>query len=1568
MANNTIITYQDGSVSSYSIIGEITYNSIANKSNIIFAEIGSDVSSLGNSAFSGCSKISTIIVPDYVEIIGPYAFSGCNNLTNVVISNGVKTIGQNAFDSCSSLSSIAIPSSVTNIGVQAFGGCSNISSFIVDENNPNYSSFSNLLLSKDRSQLVAGINGNVVIPDCVTDIRLYAFYNYSNLSSIIIPDSVVTIGQNAFTSCDKLSSVIIPDSVISLGKRAFFGCYNLKNASIGNNVPKIEDDTFYMCRNLTNISIGNKVTSIGSAVFYECNNLTTISIPSSVVAIGQNAFYNCNNLTNISIPSSVVNIEINAFDGCFSNYSINNKVLFKGRTLDSVEAMTNYPWRIPEGIIYADILIDGKVLYKKNDHYSQWIKIDATTDYNGTFNRFDDPDYQHICEIIIPNNDISGKSIVSFGDNIFSEYSQLTSITIPNSVSSIGNSAFYKCSLKELYLPNGIFSIGDYAFQHNSNLESITIPNSVVNVGQYAFAECSQLSAINISNKLSSIEDGLFYSCLSVASISIPNSVETIGDYAFYNCENLRRLAIGNHVTSIGQHAFTNGIFSSLAFPASIAYIDVSAFNNCCSVINVSIPQYICENSLSSILPDSYQNIKYATVLNSVSTISATAFSDCSSLQRLSIASGSLQIENRAFASNEKLNSVTFTALSSQQVKRITNYPWDLQFGTMIHCLDISFPVKRQTTIVTYSDATTEELNITGYIDLSKVKKLNLDVVKLDIGDAVTSIAKDAFIDCSTLQSVVFQSSIRSIASNAFSGCTNLQVFNMPEDVRTIGSSAFMKCTSLRSISIPSSVVYIESNAFNGCTNLQDFDMQEGVLEIESGAFMKCTSLRSISIPSSVVYIRSNAFSGCLKLLEVYFLGKTKDQVQAMKSFSWSLKNNTSAVCTDGVLTIYNGNTLVKYEGSDEWTEVQISGELNAYSIPSKQTATDIILGNDVSSIGNACLYGSSVLSGLYIPSTVVSIGNQAFQNCSALKNVNIPDSVSSIGEYAFAYSGIASMSLPGYLSIVNKYTFKDCSNLAIVIVPDSCLCIDNYAFFGCSSLTDIQLGSSVSSIGASTFANCYSLSTMTIPSSVVSIGVTTFADCNQLLDVTFKEKTITDVKSMENFSWALKLGTILHCSDTDYKLTHRNTLVKWVGDTTWTEIDIQGLLNGSEISDHNTLESIDIGSDVSSIGAQAFYNCASLANVIISYDVVSIGRNAFCGCSSLSSVTIGNGISRIDDNAFLCCSNLSSLSIPNSVSSIGQHTFDNCNDQLYNYIEFNNIRVNLVDGWATSCNIYQIDNEVCTTLNLDFKGICDAAFMNLNSLIQVCSTKSSSVKHIPVSAFLGCVNLYNLQLSNMYTIGDYAFASCACSSNNYDSYVNIYGGLSSIGKHAFDGCRYMSSFDIYHDNNLTSIQEAAFKNCQNLHSVDIETCYVTEIGKEAFAGCIYLNKIPLCVSISNIGEYAFVSCFQDSQLFDMSNLSNITQINEGVFKDCKYLSSIVLPSSLTDIGDYAFQGCSYLSNINIPSSISHIGMSAFADCSQLTNFYFHSDTPPAVGTSAFSNVAVSAKAWVDGI
>ena len=141
-------------------------------------------------------------------------------------------------------------------------------------------------------------------------------------------------------------------------------------------------------------------------------------------------------------------------------------------------------------------------------------------------------------------------------------------------------------------------------------------------------------------------------------------------------------------------------------------------------------------------------------------------------------------------------------------------------------------------------------------------------------------------------------------------------------------------------------------------------------------AFRKCISLNSFLVPSSVKYIRSHAFSSCMSLSEVYFTGKTKAEVQEMSNFSWGLKNGAQAVCIDGNLTIYNGNTLVKRQGSSLWDELEISGELKSTSITSKQTVTDVVLGNDVSSIGDSALYRSYLLSSMYIPSTVSSIGS----------------------------------------------------------------------------------------------------------------------------------------------------------------------------------------------------------------------------------------------------------------------------------------------------------------------------------------------------------------------------------------------------------------------------------------------------------------------------------------------------------------------------------------------------------------------------------------------------------------
>ena len=191
-----------------------------------------------NYAFSDCSSLSNIVIPDSVTDIGDYVFFHCRSLSNIVIPDSVTDIGEGAFSDCRSLSNIVIPDSVTDIGKSAFSGCSSLS--------------------------------NIVIPDSVTDIGDDAFFHCSSLSNIVIPDSVTDIGEGAFLYCSSLSNIVIPNSVTDIG-----------------------DYAFSYCSSLSNIVIPDSVTDIGNFAFSRCCSLSEIVIPSSVTSIGKGAFYNC---------------------------------------------------------------------------------------------------------------------------------------------------------------------------------------------------------------------------------------------------------------------------------------------------------------------------------------------------------------------------------------------------------------------------------------------------------------------------------------------------------------------------------------------------------------------------------------------------------------------------------------------------------------------------------------------------------------------------------------------------------------------------------------------------------------------------------------------------------------------------------------------------------------------------------------------------------------------------------------------------------------------------------------------------------------------------------------------------------------------------------------------------------------------------------------------------------------------------------------------------------------------------------------------------------------------------
>ncbi|MDE5822863.1 MAG: leucine-rich repeat protein [Paramuribaculum sp.] len=567
----------------YSVV-EIRQRAFDGCSGLTSITIPNSVTQIGGSAFDGCSGLTSITIPNSVTQIGGSAFYGCSGLTSVTIPNSVIEIIGLTFGRCSGLISVTIPNSVTSIDDHAFYGCSGLKELTLKDGTETLSiessTFSNCPLEtlylgrnlSDYSQLCRDLKTlkSVAIGNSVSSISSYCFSGCSGLTSITIPNSVTQIGDYAFHDCDGLTSITIPNSVTSIGDDAFSGCSGLKELTLKDGTETLSIswqfsncplETLYLGRNLSynlglcrdlktlkSVTIGNSVSSIGNSAFAGCSGLASITIPNSVTSIGDDAFSGCSGLTSITIPNSVTSISQSAFSGCSGLTSITIPY--------SVTSIGRAAFSGCSGL--TSIIIPNSVTSIDRGAFDGCFGIKELTLEDGTeplslgltHNSFDGLFSDCPLETLYLGRNLSIFSGVlpsPFKNN--NNNSALKSITIGNSVTSIGNSTFKECSgLTDITIPNSVTSIGESAFYGCSGLTSLTIPNSVTEIGWGAFYNCSGLTSITIPNSVTEIGNCAFSGCSGLTAIIIPGSVTKIGYQAFSGCFGLTSVTSLNPV------------------------------------------------------------------------------------------------------------------------------------------------------------------------------------------------------------------------------------------------------------------------------------------------------------------------------------------------------------------------------------------------------------------------------------------------------------------------------------------------------------------------------------------------------------------------------------------------------------------------------------------------------------------------------------------------------------------------------------------------------------------------------------------------------------------------------------------------------------------------------------------------------------------------------------------------------------------------------------------------------------------------------------------------------------
>ena len=989
---------------------------------------------------------------------------------------------------------------------------------------------------------------------------------------------------------------------------------------------------------------------------------------------------------------------------------------------------------------------------------------------------------------------------VTYSDRDNNTYSGSISVpeTVTNngteySVTTIGESAFKGSAVTSVSMPECITSIDYDAFYECKNLETVALPESLTTLYYDAFNSCHSLKTIKIPSGVTAIPGSCFYCCSSLESVTIPEGVTTIGQYAFFGC-NLKELTLPSTVTMIGCSAFvSNNRFQSIT-------------------CNATTPPSLGENVFG------YN--AFATVKVPLSSIAA--YRQAEGWKNFTDYYGEEVIaDGITYRINEKEAMVA----AAEATLTEANIPSAVEFGgnqyAVIKINEKVFSGNTNLTVVTLPDglveigafAFNECKNLESVAFPESLTTLGRDAFNecrllktIKIPSGVTTIPNDCFSKCSSLESVKIPEGVTDIGGSAFSGC-NLNALTLPESLEKIKGLAFEDNRSLKSVNIPAKVKTIEQQAFYNC-GLTELVIPEGVQAIGYHAFFN-NSLQNLTLPSTITSIGNSAFRSNKNLQSITCNAATPPTLGDDAFYGSNIQEVKVPLASIAAYRkVYGWKNYSNYYGGEEIIDgvAYRIDDKGAYVQAAIMTESEICLAENVAfegaqyplyKIADNAFAGNGSITLVTVPATVETIGSNAFdgvtypiikikattppvlasklpmlsaivppESVKAYKAANYWKEMTIIGEgkndievttsatvdlteaimtqAKITPASVTSIKVHGPLTnddIINALNTNMRSCYAIDLSDAEIEALPDGAFNGKIGLLEITLPAGLKAIGNNAFNGCFALrNEVTIPAGVETIGSYAFAGCRNAKFNPALPETLT------------------------------------------------------------------------AIGDYAFQNCANLYAVTLPASLQTIGAHAF-EASNVQEAVLPAGLKTIGAYAFRHCSNITRVTLPDGLTTLGEGAFQQCEAlvtaDLMNPMDITSIPRYAFDGCSGLRNVY---------LPFFIEAVGDYAFRDCASLRQIQFV--APTKTIGAYAFSGCRSLKSLDLfkcENFTTIGSYAFSGCTSLKS-----LNLPKSLETIGEYAFSGCQAISVIS------SPSLVPPTIANESALNGIDKDVCVLT--------------------------------------------------------------------------------------------------------------------------------------------